>query len=221
MYMMIDGTVATSTPTQHTADLGFIFPTASLSAAQVTQSTAMLQYWVNMAQSGDPNSGAFTSGLVAWPKYTVAGDTLLQMQQGTFQTVANFRKSACDFWDAGFLPYYFQPQFTGPSTTTAHGGGAVATTAAGGGGAATTAAPGGGAATTAATSGGAATTAATGGGGATTVAGNVTTVRAAGSGGTTILKASSAAFRQAGGVSLTWSLSCLALLALQQLAYRA
>lgn len=121
MYMMIDGTQDTSTPTGHTSDNNFIFPSSSfpaLTANQITQSTQMIKYWVNMAKTGNPNTGPFT-GLVSWPAFTTAGDTILLMQQATFTTLTNFRKQACDFWDANYLPYNFQPYFSGPTTTAA------------------------------------------------------------------------------------------------------
>jgi len=61
---------------------------------------AMLHYWVNFANTGDPNG----TGLVRWPAYQSAGDCYLEIKATPDGSQCGIRTAQSDFWDkvAGF-----------------------------------------------------------------------------------------------------------------------
>lgn len=63
---------------------------------------AMLQYWVNFANTGNPNG----TNLVNWPEYDTSSDCYLEIKASPNGTQCGLRTEKCDFWDAvsGFIP---------------------------------------------------------------------------------------------------------------------
>ncbi len=63
---------------------------------------AMLGYWVNFANTGNPNG----SGLVAWPQYTASIDPYLEIKATPNGSQAGLRTVQTDLWDnsIGFVP---------------------------------------------------------------------------------------------------------------------
>lgn len=57
---------------------------------------AMLQYWVNFANSGNPNG----AGLVSWPQYTSASDDYLEIKALPDGSQKGIRTAQSDLWDA-------------------------------------------------------------------------------------------------------------------------
>lgn len=63
---------------------------------------AMLQYWVNFANTGNPNG----SGLVSWPQFQSANDCYLEIKATPNGSQCGLRTAKSDLWDAaiGFVP---------------------------------------------------------------------------------------------------------------------
>ena len=64
--------------------------------------TSMLQYWVNFANTGNPNG----TNLVNWPEYETSSDCYLEIKASPNGSQCGLRTEKCDFWDAvsGFIP---------------------------------------------------------------------------------------------------------------------
>lgn len=63
---------------------------------------AMLSYWVNFANTGDPNG----TGLVTWPQYAASTDPYLEIKATPNGSQAGLRTQQTDLWDnaIGFVP---------------------------------------------------------------------------------------------------------------------
>ncbi|MBL7920424.1 MAG: carboxylesterase family protein [Bacteroidia bacterium] len=63
---------------------------------------AMLGYWVNFANTGDPNG----VGLVTWPQYTASVDPYIEIKASPNGSQAGLRTPQTDLWDnsIGFVP---------------------------------------------------------------------------------------------------------------------
>lgn len=63
---------------------------------------AMLSYWVNFANTGDPNG----NGLGSWPQYNVTTDPYLEIKATPNGSQAGLRTAQTDLWDnvIGFVP---------------------------------------------------------------------------------------------------------------------
>ena len=66
------------------------------SAQDDSVQTAMLQYWVNFANTGDPNG----SGLEIWPQYQSATDCYLEIKATPDGSNCGLRTAESDLWDA-------------------------------------------------------------------------------------------------------------------------
>ena len=55
----------------------------------------MLKYWINFANSGNPNG----QGLVNWPQYNSTTDTYLEINATPDGSLSGVRTAKCDFWD--------------------------------------------------------------------------------------------------------------------------
>lgn len=55
----------------------------------------MLKYWVNFANTGDPNGG----GMVNWPQYQSAPDCYLEIKPTPSGSQCGIRTAECDLWD--------------------------------------------------------------------------------------------------------------------------
>ncbi len=64
--------------------------------------TAMLQYWVNFANTGDPNGG----GLPTWPEFQSPTDCYLEIKAAPDGSQCGLRTAESDLWDdvIGFIP---------------------------------------------------------------------------------------------------------------------
>lgn len=58
--------------------------------------TAMLRYWVNFADTGNPNG----EGLAGWPQYEATSDCYLEIKASPDGTGCGLRTAQCDLWDA-------------------------------------------------------------------------------------------------------------------------
>lgn len=56
---------------------------------------AMLHYWVNFADTGNPNGNA----LPAWPQYDASSDCYLEIKASPDGTDCGLRAAQCDLWD--------------------------------------------------------------------------------------------------------------------------
>jgi carboxylesterase type B len=66
----------------------------------------MLGYWTQFAATGNPNApgDAVDAGAPAWPSYAAATDQYLEFLDPTPMSIANLRKTQCDFWDSFSTP---------------------------------------------------------------------------------------------------------------------
>jgi para-nitrobenzyl esterase len=62
----------------------------------------MLGYWTQFAATGNPNAPTDVgdAGTPSWPSYQATTDQYLQLLDPTPMSVANLRKTQCDFWDS-------------------------------------------------------------------------------------------------------------------------
>lgn len=72
------------------------------SAQDDSVQTAMLNYWVNFANTGDPNGGS----LETWPSYASATDCYLEIKATPNGSQCGLRTLQSDLWDSsvGFVP---------------------------------------------------------------------------------------------------------------------
>jgi para-nitrobenzyl esterase len=83
----------------HGAELPFLFaaPQATLSPAQRALSDRMIAYWTSFAATGVPEA----PGAAAWPRYTAAGDQVLELTSAPTRPAVDFaRDHRCAFWSA-------------------------------------------------------------------------------------------------------------------------
>jgi para-nitrobenzyl esterase len=63
----------------------------------------MLGYWTQFAATGNPNAPG-DAGAPAWPSYAATTDQYLELIDPTPMSIANLRKTQCDFWDSFSTP---------------------------------------------------------------------------------------------------------------------
>ena len=68
------------------------------SAQDDSVQNAMLQYWVNFANTGNPNG----SGLVSWPQYQTQTDCYLEIKATPNGNLCGLRTAESDLWDEVF-----------------------------------------------------------------------------------------------------------------------
>lgn len=79
----------------HGSEIPFVFGNlANPTPQERALSDAMMAYWTNFAQSGDPND----STLPRWPAYTLSEDPHVQLDT-PITAGRELRKLYCDFWD--------------------------------------------------------------------------------------------------------------------------
>lgn len=86
----------------HTAELYFVFGNLqniyytdtpyTPSAAEVTFSNEMMDYWARFAASGDPNG----AGATPWLRYNATNENILQLDE-TFLTINGYHNPQCDY----------------------------------------------------------------------------------------------------------------------------
>lgn len=90
----------------HGIELFYVFNTIDSASVTILNSaaqqlkddsvkTAVLNYWVNFANTGNPNG----SGLVNWPQYQSAPDCYLEIKPTPIGTQCGLRTDKCDLWD--------------------------------------------------------------------------------------------------------------------------
>merc|ERR1712137_381045 len=93
----------------HGMDVPFVFRMTALlgpGAGNKDLSSKMMSYWVNFAETGDPNFNYETTGsFLAWPIYNASGDKAnIRLDANFFSsniTIEHrYRGDVCDFWDA-------------------------------------------------------------------------------------------------------------------------
>jgi para-nitrobenzyl esterase len=86
----------------HSSEIPFIWGNPylgiTLDAQEKQLSTEMMDYWFQMAASGDPTG----KGAFAWPAYEQATDTNIVLDL-TLSTETGLKSALCDFWD-GLAP---------------------------------------------------------------------------------------------------------------------
>merc|ERR1712083_743694 len=92
----------------HGFELPFVFHMSALLGlghGNQQLSSAMINYWVNFAITGNPSLPNIDDGAPQWPEYKPDGSKANLRFDATFGA-ANvtvqyaFRKAACDFWDS-------------------------------------------------------------------------------------------------------------------------
>jgi len=84
--------------TSHASELNFLFgtwpPGVQLTPADQKVSGQMRSYWVNFAQTGDPNG----AGLPPWPKYDAAKQAYLAFTANGAAEKSELRRAACELF---------------------------------------------------------------------------------------------------------------------------
>jgi len=87
----------------HASDMPYLFDSplrgghAPLNGDQEQLAAAIVGYWSQFADAGDPNR----SGLPYWPAYTAASDTYMSLEPPTPTATTGFSEDHnCAFWDA-------------------------------------------------------------------------------------------------------------------------
>jgi para-nitrobenzyl esterase len=93
----------------HTAELYFVFGNLDKlyytetpyvpSAAEVTLSNEIMDYWARFAATGDPNG----AGAAQWPRYDAATEIILELDE-TFSNLNGYHNAQCDYLSALPLP---------------------------------------------------------------------------------------------------------------------